>query len=78
MDFGNFSKKPIEAALAAGLDHILIETDCPYLAPEPHRGERNDSRYLVHVVDKIAEIKGITKEEVMEITSKNAHKLFNI
>ena len=72
------AKSLVKTVEEISIDRILLETDSPYLAPEPHRGERNDSRYLVHVVDKIAEIKGITKEEVMEITSKNAHKLFNI
>ena len=60
------------------IEKLLLETDSPYLAPEPHRGERNDSRYLVHVVDKIAQIKGISAEDVVNITSNNAHKLFGI
>ncbi len=58
------------------LDHIVIETDCPYMAPTPHRGERNCSLYLTHVVDEIAAIKGMSSEEVMEITRENAYRLY--
>ena len=55
---------------------ILLETDCPYMAPEPHRGTRNDSTNIVYVVAKIAELKGVTEQEVMAVTSQNAHDLF--
>ena len=58
------------------LDRILIETDSPYLAPEPVRGTRNDSSNLVHIVNKIAEYKDISPEEIANITYKNAEKLF--
>ena len=60
------------------LDRILIETDAPYLTPVPFRGKRNNSMYLIHVINKIAEIKGITPEEIAEITMNNAKTLFNI
>jgi len=60
------------------LERILIETDCPYLAPEPNRGRRNDSNNLCYIVDKIAEIKGISSEEVAEATTANAKALFGI
>jgi len=60
------------------LDYILLETDCPYLAPHPHRGERNDSRYLRLIAAKIAEIKNMTEEEVVLKTGENALKCFNI
>jgi len=60
------------------LDKILIETDAPYLTPVPFRGKRNNSMYLVHVINKIAEIKGITPEEISNITMNNAKKLFKI
>ncbi|HEX9059494.1 MAG TPA: TatD family hydrolase [Clostridia bacterium] len=59
-------------------DRILIETDCPYLTPEPHRGKRNDSSLVVHVTEKIAEIKGKSVEEIANITTGNAKRLFNI
>ena len=58
------------------LDKILIETDSPYLAPEPIRGTRNDSSNLKYVVEKIAEIKNINAEQIAKITYKNAEKLF--
>ncbi len=60
------------------LDKILIETDCPYLSPEPYRGKRNDSRNVKIVAAKIAEIKGISLEEIAKITYENAQKIFEI
>lgn len=72
------AKSLVKTVEEIDISRILLETDSPYLAPEPHRGERNDSRYLVHVVDKIAEIKNMSAEEVVDITSQNAHKLFGI
>ena len=58
------------------LERILLETDSPYMAPEPHRGERNDSSYLPFVVQKIAELKGVTPEQVERVTEQNARTLF--
>lgn len=60
------------------LERILIETDCPYLAPVPNRGKRNDSRNLRYVVERIAQLKGISPEEVARVTSENAYNLFGI
>ncbi len=60
------------------LDKIMVETDCPYLAPVPHRGERNEPAYVRHMAEKIAEIKGIDFEEVAKKTTENAIKLFNL
>jgi len=60
------------------LDRLLIETDCPYLTPEPHRGKRNDSSYVRLVAEKIAKIRGMSFEEVAEITTNNAKRLFGI
>ena len=60
------------------MDRILIETDCPYLSPEPYRGKRNDSRNVKLVAQKIAEIKGISIEEVAKQTYKNANEIFNL
>ena len=60
------------------LSALVLETDCPYLAPEPYRGKRNSSLYLPFVADRIAEIKGITSEEVIRITRENAMRLFGI
>lgn len=59
-------------------DRILLETDAPFLAPIPHRGKRNEPKYLVHIAEKIAQILNITQEKVCEMTSKNAQKLFGI
>ncbi len=60
------------------LDKILLETDCPYLAPVPYRGKRNDSTYLSYVAEEIAQIKGISVEEVISVTEENARQLFGI
>jgi hydrolase, TatD family len=58
------------------LDRILLETDCPYLSPEPNRGKRNSSLNIPFIAEKIADIKGITYEEVVKVTNENAKKLF--
>ena len=60
------------------LDRILIETDAPYLTPEPHRGKRNEPLYVKYVAEKIAEIKGIKYNQVAKQTTKNARELFGI
>ncbi|MDO4753946.1 MAG: TatD family hydrolase [Bacillota bacterium] len=67
-----------EVVAAVPLDRLLIETDAPYLTPEPKRGMRNEPAYVRYVAEKIAEIKGITPEEVAEATYNNACKLFRI
>lgn len=72
------ARKTVEVVEAIPLEYILIETDAPYLTPVPHRGKRNDSTYLEHVVAKIAEIKGMPVDEVARITTENAKKLFRI
>jgi TatD DNase family protein len=60
------------------LDRILLETDCPYMVPEPFRGSRNSSVYLPYVVKAIADIKGVTPQEVIDITEQNARKFYGI
>lgn len=60
------------------LDHILLETDSPYLTPEPYRGERNEPRNILLVAEKIAEIKGISVKEVLDVTTSNAIKKFDL
>ena len=70
------AKKLKETVQEIPLDRILLETDCPYMAPEPHRGERNDSSYIPFVIKKIAELRGITPEEVEQATRVNAERLF--
>ena len=56
----------------------MVETDSPYLTPVPHRGKRNDSRELCYVLDKIAEVKGISREEAERITFENGKRFFGI
>ena len=60
------------------LKNIVLETDSPYLAPVPFRGKRNESSYIVYVLEKLSEIYGISKEKIAEITSKNAEKVFRL
>ena len=72
------ARKALEVLEICPPDRILIETDSPYLSPVPMRGKRNDSRNLVYVTEKIAEIKGITPQEAAAITMENGKKLFNI
>lgn len=71
-------KKPKEVAAAVPLERLLIETDCPYLAPHPYRGKRNEPSYVKLVAEQIAEIKQLTIEEVSQATTENAKKLFGI
>ncbi|MBR0090325.1 MAG: TatD family hydrolase [Lachnospiraceae bacterium] len=71
-------KKLKEVIAYAPLDRLLLETDAPYLAPEPFRGKRNESAYLTRVVRAIAEIKGIDEEKVIAQTTKNALRLFDM
>ncbi len=70
------AKKLKETVESIPLESILLETDCPYMAPEPYRGKRNNSLYLTYVRDKIAEIKGISPEEVESVTEASARRLF--
>lgn len=70
--------KPIEACDAVPMDRILLETDCPYMAPVPMRGKRNVSSFIPFVAEKMAEIKGNTPQEILNITANNTCKLFNI
>jgi len=72
------SKKLKEVVAYMPLEKMVIETDCPYMSPEPNRGQRNTSLNLTYVVNEIANIKGIKPREVISATSKNAKKLFEI
>ena len=67
-----------EVAKAVPLDRLLIETDAPYLAPVPYRGKRNEPSYVKYVAEKIAELRGMTSEEVATITTQNANRLFRL
>lgn len=70
------AKKLVETVQTIPMERILLETDSPYMAPEPHRGTRNDSRNIPYVIAKLAELKGITPQEVERITEENAYRLF--
>jgi TatD DNase family protein len=72
------AKKPKEVAKEIPLEHLLIETDCPYLTPHPFRGKRNEPSYVKYVAEAIAELKGISWEEVAQKTSDNAKRLFGM
>ncbi|GIN22951.1 TatD family hydrolase [Siminovitchia fordii] len=72
------AKKPKRVAIEVPLDRLLIETDCPYLAPHPYRGKRNEPAYVKLVAEQVAELKEISFEEVAQKTTENAKKLFGI
>lgn len=72
------ARKALEVLELCPLDRILIETDSPYLTPVPNRGKRNDSRQLEFVAAKIAEVKGMSTQEIEEITETNGRRLFGI
>ena len=71
------SVRPVEVAKYVPLDKIVIETDSPYLTPEPHRGKRNSSLYIHYVAEKLAAVKGISVEEIENATYENAKMLWN-
>lgn len=75
--FKNAKKAP-EVIAAVPLEKLMIETDAPYLTPVPHRGERNDSSYVRLVAEKIAQIKGLTPEEVEKATWENGRRFFGV
>ncbi len=72
------ARRAREAVAAVPIDRILVETDCPYLAPVPHRGHINSSAFLCYTVEELARILDMTYNEAVELTSKNAKTLFNI
>ena len=72
------AKKLKETVEQIPLEKILLETDCPYMAPEPYRGKRNSSLYLPYIAAKIAEIKGITEQEVINVTEQNACRMYQL
>lgn len=72
------ARKSVEAAQAIPMDRLMIETDAPYMAPVPHRGKRNDSGYVLHTCEKLAEIKGLSLEECAKITLENGCRFFGI
>ncbi len=72
------ARKAVETAASIPLDRIVLETDCPFMAPEPFRGKRNDPGYLPKMAEKLAEIRGISVEEAIAATTENAKRLYRI
>lgn len=72
------ARVPVEVAQAVPLDRLLLETDAPYLSPVPYRGKRNDSRNIAHTAERIAEIRGMDAQELIDITTENAKRLYGI
>lgn len=72
------AKKPAEVAASIDLERLLLETDCPYMTPVPFRGRRNNSSLIIHTAEKIAELRGITAQEVIDTARENTYRLFNI
>ncbi len=70
--------KPVDVAEMIPLDRLLLETDCPYMSPVPMRGKRNNSAYIEYVAEKIAGIRGISSQELLDKTADNTRILFNI
>ena len=72
------ARKAVEVVEDMPLSRLLLETDCPYMAPEPHRGQRNDSSLIIHVAEVLGQVKGLPVQEVLRITNENAKRLFGI
>lgn len=72
------ARVPVEVAAAVPLDRLLLETDAPYLSPVPYRGKRNDSTNIAYTAQRIAEIRGMDAQELINITTENAKRLFGI
>lgn len=72
------ARKVLDVIKMMPAERILLETDCPYISPEPYRGRRNDSTYLIYIAAKIAEVRGSTTEEIAELTRNNGKRLFCI
>ena len=72
------ARKAIEVASSIPLERIVLETDCPYMSPEPFRGRRNDPGKLYRMAEKLAEIRGLTVEEIQTITTENGKRLYRI
>ena len=77
MTFKN-AKRLKDTVEAIPLTAVVLETDCPYLAPEPYRGRRNNSTYIKYMAEEIARIKGVTGEEVVQQTEANARSLYRL
>ena len=72
------AKKAVEVASQIPLDRLVLETDCPYMAPEPFRGKRNHPGYLYRMAEKLAEIRGMSAEDIHRITMENGKRLYRM
>ncbi|MGN0527483.1 MAG: TatD family hydrolase [Eubacterium sp.] len=72
------ARKSLEVVKEIPIERLVLETDCPYLAPEPHRGKRNDSSYIPFIAEKIAEILDTDAQSILDITRENAYRLYNL
>ncbi len=72
------ARKAVEVASSIPLERIVLETDCPYMSPEPFRGKRNDPSKLYRMAERLAEIRGLTVEEIHQITTENGKRLYRI
>ncbi|HHY46796.1 MAG TPA: TatD family hydrolase [Firmicutes bacterium] len=72
------ARRPKEVAAAVPQDRLLVETDCPYLAPTPHRGERNEPAFVRYVVEELAHLRGTSFEDIASVTTQNAIRVFGI
>lgn len=72
------AKKIVEAAKEVPLDRMLVETDCPYMAPVPFRGKRNRSDYIKYIIERLSDIKGVSQEEISSVTIENVQRMLSI
>ena len=72
------ARVPVEVAKAVPLDRLILETDAPYMAPVPYRGKRNDSSLISYVAEKIGELRGVSPQELIDITTANAKRMYGI
>ncbi|MBR5753392.1 MAG: TatD family hydrolase, partial [Clostridia bacterium] len=72
------ARKSVEVAAEVPLDKLLLETDAPYMAPVPHRGKRNDSTYIAFVAERIAEVRGMDPQELIDVCTENGKRLFQM